>query len=155
MVYRQRNSRNLINHPCKCSVINVRTSRKSYSFYMYNPLRAKHPTRRAIDWKRDLSEPLIISTCCSEEKNLDVLFRACTFRFAFLHTVLRFRQSQVCYRRWYLQVFWRRCSWLLKAFNYWAYCKLNAGLSSKDRAQPIYYYYKCTRCSVKEVFWKF
>ena len=29
---------------------------------------------------------MIISTCCSGDKNLEILFRACHFRFAFLHT---------------------------------------------------------------------
>ena len=32
---------------------------------------------------------MIISTCCSGDKNLEILFKACNFRFAFLHTVLR------------------------------------------------------------------
>ena len=32
---------------------------------------------------------LIISKICSEDKNLEILFKACNFRFAFLYTVLR------------------------------------------------------------------
>ena len=32
---------------------------------------------------------MIISTCCSGDKNLEIQFRACNFRFVFLHTVLR------------------------------------------------------------------
>ena len=33
----------------------------------------------------------------------------------------------------------------LKAFNYRSYCYHNSGLFKKDRAQPIYYYYKYVR----------
>ena len=32
---------------------------------------------------------MVISACCSRDKNLEILFKACSFRFAFLHTVLR------------------------------------------------------------------
>ena len=32
---------------------------------------------------------MIISTSCSGDKNLEILFKVCNFRFAFLHAVLR------------------------------------------------------------------
>ena len=31
---------------------------------------------------------LPIGTCCFEDKNLEILFRACNFRFTLFHTVL-------------------------------------------------------------------
>ena len=53
---------------------------------MHNPLEAEDPNQRAIVENRFY----IISICCSGGKNQEILFRACNFRFAFLHTVLKF-----------------------------------------------------------------
>ena len=47
---------------------------------MHKPSVAEHPNQWAIVEKRFYVR----------DKNLEILFKACNFRFAFLHTVLRF-----------------------------------------------------------------
>ena len=55
--------------------------------FMHNPPVTEHQNQWAIVEKRFYVS--IISTCCSGDKNLEILFNVCNFRFALLHTVLR------------------------------------------------------------------
>ena len=88
LIYHQRTSRDLENHPCNFSIINVILLIVNLIHFMHNPLLAEHPNQRAI-----VEKILYISIDYKymlfwRQKSRDSL-RACNFRFAFLHIVLR------------------------------------------------------------------
>ena len=59
--------------------------------FMHNPPVTEHPNQWAIVEKgfyvgeKNLEKKML----CSGEKNLEILFRACNFRFVFLRTIIR------------------------------------------------------------------